>query len=262
MLSGNDCMVVAATGTGKTLCFYLAAITLQQKTFIVVCPLLNLMEDQVCRAKALGIKAVAINMASSQQDTGLIDRVLNGQFELVFVSPEWCVPHNTKFQALTGSATFRKRIGGIVVDEAHLVHGWRTFRPRYQHLGLLRSFFPKAPILAVSATMTPYVRRFIHHSLAMNDATRFIHRTIDRPNIFLAAIPITKGVNTMRDLDFVIREWLDSGLANHIPQTIIFMDSRKAVCDACNHLWDLLPEGWRHSDPLAVAEISTALSQK
>jgi hypothetical protein len=78
----------------------------------------------------------------------------------------------------------------------------------------------------------------------------------------LAAIPITNGVNTIRDIDFVIREWLDSGLANHIPQTIIFMDSRKAVCDTCNHLWDLVPEGWRHSDPLAVAEISTALSQK
>jgi len=46
MLTGNDCMVVvSATGTVKTLCFYLAAITLQQKTFIVICPLLNLMED-------------------------------------------------------------------------------------------------------------------------------------------------------------------------------------------------------------------------
>jgi len=40
------------------------------------------------------------------------------------------------------------------------------------------------------------------------------------------------------------------------------MDSRKAVCDACNHLWDLVPEHWRYSDPLAIAEISTALSQK
>jgi len=50
------------------------------------------MEDQVCRVEAFGIKAVAINMASSQQDAGLVDRILNGQFEPVFVSPEWCVP--------------------------------------------------------------------------------------------------------------------------------------------------------------------------
>ena len=149
MLSGNDCMVVSATGTGKTLCFYLATITLQQKTFIVVCPLLNLIDDQVCRAEAFGIKVVAINMASSQQDAGLVDRILNGQFELVFVSPEWCVPHNKNVQALVQSETFRKRIGGIVIDEAHLVHGWRTFRPHYEYLGLLRSFFPMAPVLAV-----------------------------------------------------------------------------------------------------------------
>jgi len=113
-------MVVSATGTVKNLCFYLAAITLQQKTFIVICPVLNLIEDQVCRVEALGIKAVAINMASSQQDAGLVDRILNGQFELVFFSPEWCVSHK-KFQALMQSQTFRKRIGGIVIDEAHLV---------------------------------------------------------------------------------------------------------------------------------------------
>jgi len=31
--------------------------------------------------------------------------------------------------------------------------------------------------------MTPYLRRFIHQLLAMNNAARFIHRPIDRPNI-------------------------------------------------------------------------------
>jgi len=159
-------------------------------------------------AEALGIKAVAINMASGQQDAGLVDRILNGQFELVFVSPEWCVPHNKKFQAIAQSQTFHKHISGIVINEVHLVHGWRTFRPYYEYLGLLRSFFPMAPVLAVSATMTPYVRRFIHQSLAMNNAARFIHCPIDRPNIYLAAIPITKGVNSRQDLDFVVHDWL------------------------------------------------------
>jgi len=130
------------------------------------------------------------------------------------------------------------------IDEAHLVHGWRTFRPHYQYLGLLHSFFLMAPVLAVSATMMPYIHRFIHQSLAMNNAARFIHCLMDRPNIYIAAIPITKGVNSIQDLNFVVHNWLQSKSGDHIPQTIIFMNSRKAVCNACNHLWHLVPKHW------------------
>jgi superfamily II DNA helicase RecQ len=196
MLGGNDVMVVTATGTGKTLCFYLAAIARQNLTFLVVSPLVNLMDDQVRRADELGIKACALHMTGTIANPGLIQRIREGQYEMVYVSPEWCVISNPGFQILSASSTFRKRLGGIVIDEAHLCHAWRTFRPRYESLGLLRSFFPTTPVMAVSATMTPYVRRFVHTSVGLLPKTRFIHRPIDRPNIYLAAVPITKGVQS------------------------------------------------------------------
>ena len=116
--------------------------------------------------------------------------------------------------------------------------------------------------MAVSATMAPYVRRFVHDSIGMMPKTRFIHRPIDRPNIYLAAVPIAKGVKTFEDLAFAAREWLQTGEAFLIPQTIIFMDNKTHVCQACSKLWEGLPDEWRITNPMAIAEMSTALSDR
>jgi superfamily II DNA/RNA helicase len=259
LVTGTDVMVITATGSGKTMCFYLAAISRQDRSFLVICPLLSLMADQVRRATELNIKACAINMESISTKPGLLKAVQNGDYELIYASPEWCQPHNKDFTDLCASS-FGQRCAGIVIDEAHLCHAWRSFRPRYECLAILRSFFPNVGIMALSATMTPYVRRFVHETLSMMRPTRLIHRAINRPNIFLTVAPITKGVMSFQNLDFLVRGYEDGPI--RLFQTIVFMDSRKSVCDATDYLWTLLPHDWIEQHPLAVAELSTALSDE
>nr|GMD67043.1 ATP-dependent DNA helicase RecQ-like [Ipomoea batatas]GMD69181.1 ATP-dependent DNA helicase RecQ-like [Ipomoea batatas]GMD73197.1 ATP-dependent DNA helicase RecQ-like [Ipomoea batatas] len=47
ILEGKDCLVVMATGSGKSLC-YQAPPLITKKTAIVISPLISLMQDQVC----------------------------------------------------------------------------------------------------------------------------------------------------------------------------------------------------------------------
>src|SRR5205814_2329237 len=73
----------------------------------------------------------------------------------------------------------------MVVDEAHCVSEWgHDFRPDYLELGRRRSELGNPPLLALTATAAPPVRREIVERLAMRDANVLV-RGFDRPNIFL-----------------------------------------------------------------------------
>ena len=59
----------------------------------------------------------------------------------------------------------------IVVDEAHCISEWgHDFRPEYRKLSSLRSRFPQAALLALTATATDRVRADIVTHLEMNKA--------------------------------------------------------------------------------------------
>src|ERR1700757_2182108 len=59
-LQGRDTLVVMPTGSGKSLCFQLTALTLDGVT-VVVSPLISLMKDQVDNLCDNGVWAVGMN---------------------------------------------------------------------------------------------------------------------------------------------------------------------------------------------------------
>ena len=64
-LEARDCLVVAPTGGGKSVCFQLLPL-LTGRPVVIVTPLVALMHDQVAAASARGMRAVYLG--SSQTD--------------------------------------------------------------------------------------------------------------------------------------------------------------------------------------------------
>ena len=72
----------------------------------------------------------------------------------------------------------------IVVDEAHCISQWGyDFRPSYLRIAQLRKIFPKAPVLALTASATPEVATDIRCRLEFRPGAQTFRATFARPNI-------------------------------------------------------------------------------
>ncbi|MBK9035551.1 MAG: ATP-dependent DNA helicase RecQ [Myxococcales bacterium] len=165
VLAGKDALVVLPTGGGKSLCYQVPAVVNARRghgTAIVVSPLIALMEDQVAALRGRGVIAAALN---SHQDEAaqreVIDALLAGQLELLYVSPERAALDS--FKRLLA----RVAISLVAIDEAHCVSQWgHDFRPEYLRLHELRDVVV-APMIALTATATPRVMAEVARALAL-----------------------------------------------------------------------------------------------
>ncbi|MCK9581736.1 MAG: DNA helicase RecQ [Methanoregula sp.] len=169
VLAGNDTLAILATGGGKSLCYQLPALRLGGLT-LVISPLIALMKDQVDDLNRRGIPAAAWNSSLDSRDRARIEGSLrDGTLRLLFVSPERCV----QAAFLKTLATCPVRL--IAIDEAHCISAWgHNFRPEYRQLAQLRKIFPDVPLIALTATATPEVRKDIVQQLGLLRAKEFV----------------------------------------------------------------------------------------
>ncbi|WP_186895057.1 DEAD/DEAH box helicase [Acetobacterium malicum] len=131
----SDIIVTAPTGAGKSLLFQIPGIQLHQQNHaltIVICPLVALMADQVKEMEERGINyATYINSSITfEERQKRLNGIKTGQYSIVYLSPELLLAYD--IQSLVGE----RRIGLMVIDEAHLVTSWgRDFRVDYWFLG-------------------------------------------------------------------------------------------------------------------------------
>ena len=156
VLDRRDVLGLFATGAGKSLCYQLPAVLLEGVT-VVVSPLISLMKEQVGRLQQKGIAAASLNSSQSYGETKEItEAVISGKLRILFVSPEKVATKS--FSALMQKA----RISLFAIDEAHCISTWgHQFRPEYRHLSVLKEKYPGTPIIALTATAVPEVRRDI-----------------------------------------------------------------------------------------------------
>ncbi len=176
VLSGRDALGVLPTGGGKTLCFQLPAFVLDG-VVVVISPLISLMQDQVDRARRLGLRAASLTSQDPEPDQRRAEKaVLENRLDLLFCSPERL--EAARLRALLG----RARVSLITIDEAHCISEWgHEFRPAFRRVRALRAVAP-APVLAVTATATPAVRDDIVRVAGMKEPLRVV-TSFDRPNI-------------------------------------------------------------------------------
>lgn len=134
--SFRDIFVTAPTGAGKSLIFQIPAIYLARQynlLTIVITPLIGLMNDQVQALKTKGYSyAQTINSDISpviKQE--ILQSVSDGLCHILYLSPESLLSRSD-IEQLIG----KRRIGMLIVDEAHIVTTWgKQFRPDYWFLG-------------------------------------------------------------------------------------------------------------------------------
>lgn len=133
--SFKDIFVTAPTGAGKSVLFQIPAVMAAEKNnliTLIISPLIGLMKDQVNNIKKITNIAATINSEYTPFEKEQIkDKIKDGQVSILYVSPETLLSNND-------ITTFigERKIGLLVVDEAHTVATWgKNFRPDYWYLG-------------------------------------------------------------------------------------------------------------------------------
>ena len=164
VLEKKDTFVLMPTGGGKSLCYQLPALKFKGLT-LVISPLIALMKDQVDALKANGIAAEYINSSIPYQEIVQIQKnISDGKVKILYLAPERLALG--QFQEFLQTL----KIDLVAIDEAHCISQWgHDFRPDYRNLKFFRRQFPQVPIIALTATATPKVRKDIIEQLSLNN---------------------------------------------------------------------------------------------
>ena len=160
-MAGKHVLAILPTGTGKSLCYQIPALSRFEKTgslTVVISPLVALMADQVAGLEARGITTcVSINgLLSMPERADALDKVRLGDVGILIVSPE-----QLRSRALR-KVLEQREIGAWVLDEAHCLSKWgHDFRPDYRYVGRFikekAGNSPVPPVLCLTATAKPDV---------------------------------------------------------------------------------------------------------
>ncbi|MCY4590651.1 MAG: RecQ family ATP-dependent DNA helicase [Alphaproteobacteria bacterium] len=199
MLAGRHALGILPTGTGKSLCYQIPALSRYDKTgalTVVISPLVALMADQVVGLEQRGIACcVTINgLLSMPERADALDRVRLGDAGILLISPEQ-LRSRTLRRALE-----QREIGGWVLDEAHCLSRWgHDFRPDYRYVG--RFIRERAgdgsipPVLCLTATARPDVIADIsrHFRDRLGVELKVFNGGAERPNLAFEVMPTTSG---------------------------------------------------------------------
>ncbi|MEV1129121.1 RecQ family ATP-dependent DNA helicase [Agromyces sp. NPDC049794] len=183
-------LVVQRTGWGKSAVYFVATLLLRRLgagPTVLVSPLLALMRDQITAAERAGVRAVAINSTNPHEWADVQARLAADDVDVLLVSPERL--NNPAFREQQLPALVR-RIGMLVVDEAHCISDWgHDFRPDYRRLRDLIAEIPAdVPVLATTATANSRVVADVAEQLGSSGDVLTIRGPLARTSLRLGVL--------------------------------------------------------------------------
>jgi len=206
VLAGRDTLAIMPTGSGKSLTYQLPALVLPGPT-IVVSPLLALIEDQVSKLQAAGVRVARIDSTRTAKERAAdLEAVREGAIKLVIITPE-----------SIGSPTVQEALAGVkfslfAVDEAHCVSQWgHDFRPAYLGLRRAATVLGRPPILGLTATATPAISDDVLVQLGMRDSN-VCRVSFHRPNLAFDVRKVAGEADKLRQLGKLIQRLRRPGI--------------------------------------------------
>ncbi|KAI9594511.1 P-loop containing nucleoside triphosphate hydrolase protein [Syncephalis fuscata] len=219
VMHNKDVLAIMPTGGGKSLCYQLPAL-LKQGVTLVISPLIALMHDQVFALERANIVAVALTASSTPEDSRRVRDILVGsgkkseatnQHALIYVTPER-IAKSKRFTQQLDKCYQAGRLAQLVIDECHCCSQLgHDYRPDYKKLGILKTMFPKTPLLALTATCPPEVKKAVMDILQLkrtgSHATVCFQAPLERPNLryYVLSKPKTL-IDQIRSMSEWIRE--------------------------------------------------------
>ncbi len=206
----QDTFAILPTGGGKSLCYQVPALYFRGLT-VVISPLIALMEDQVKQLNFREVPSAYIHSGLSQSEQiETLNQAISGEIKILYLAPERAISESfeTYWQQLP--------LSFLAIDEAHCISQWgHDFRPSYLKLAELRAYFPKVPVLAVTASATPHVQKDIVKYLDLHQVT-FFQQSVVRPNLTYA---VAFSENKFNDIVDLCQHYQSTG--------IVYANSRK-----------------------------------
>lgn len=208
-IQGQSILGILPTGTGKSVCYQIPALTKFDKTgalTVVISPLVALMADQVQGMARAGISsAVTVNgMLSMPERQDALDKVRMGDAAMLLISPEQLRSPSVR------TALASREVGLWVLDEAHCVSKWgHDFRPDYRYVSrFIREFSGDelpAPVLCLTATAKPEVVRDIreHFRSRLGAELTLLDGGAVRTNLSFEIRPTQRGTKLADILDVI-----------------------------------------------------------
>jgi ATP-dependent DNA helicase RecQ len=197
-MAGKSVLGILPTGTGKSVCYQIPALSRFDKTgalTVVISPLVALMADQVQGMARAGIScAVTVNgMLSLPERHDALEKVRMGDAAMLLISPEQLRSPSVR------TVLQQREVGLWVLDEAHCVSKWgHDFRPDYRYVSRFIKEFSGdavAPLLCLTATAKPEVVRDIrdHFQTRLGIEVMLLDGGAVRTNLSFAVLPTQKA---------------------------------------------------------------------
>ena len=217
-MAGNHVLGIMPTGTGKSLCYQVPALSRYYKTgalTVVISPLVALMADQVEGLSGKGISScVTVNgLLSMPERAEALEQVRLGNASMLIISPEQLRSPSLR------RALDQREIGSWVIDEAHCLSKWgHDFRPDYRYLGRFirgkakREGSDVPPVLCLTATAKPDVIGEItdYFRDKLGIYLDVFNGGTHRPNLEFEVIPTTEA-KKFSDIHQIIERHLPQG---------------------------------------------------
>ncbi|KAH9919666.1 P-loop containing nucleoside triphosphate hydrolase protein [Amylocystis lapponica] len=231
----NDVVAIAATGSGKTLSFWIPLLMAledkEDKLIIVVTPLNILGKQSVDILQEAGLSGVAVDAKTARKET--FQEIEAGKHQVVVMNPEIIMQAGGYCEQLWRKPAFTSKLLYVVFDEGHCISEWILIPDTI-------------PFYVASATLPAPVLLDVADTLHLRKGhTEHIFRSNDRPDIGLAVRKMQYAAASYHDLDFLIPDGFQEGDIPP-PKFLIFFDNTKEAEAAVRHLRSRLPDHLRH----------------
>jgi ATP-dependent DNA helicase RecQ len=194
VLDGHNTLALMPTGSGKSLCYWVAGKALGGTT-LAVFPLVALMDEQAQKLAGHGCQVFTLHSGidGREQYRELLSLYSRKEMpDFIFLSPERLATDGFLEYVLR---TTKDRIKLVVVDEAHCISQWGLdFRPFYKEIPhFLRAIFGEMPlptVLCLTATLNLKDQEQVCGDFNIDRSHIIRNETLLRPEIEIQVVKV------------------------------------------------------------------------